>query len=125
MSLDSTNDEILRLRLRMTEREFRMTEKGIQNDRKGFRMTGGIKMRRVILDDLYKMLFFWKIFGIISVKELCKLIDYNEKWLEMMEDRNLAVHLYKEEQADELYSRFLDYLRLFQELASQLENFQN
>jgi len=54
-----------------------------------------------------------------------KLINHNEKWLEMIEDRNLATHLYKEEYADDLYSRLSDYLKLFQELASQLENFQD
>jgi len=52
-----------------------------------------------------------------------KLINHNEKWLEMIEDRNLAVHLYKEEYADELYSRLSIYLKMFEELILQLENF--
>lgn len=51
------------------------------------------------------------------------LIEHNEKWLRMIEDRNLTTHLYKEEYADEVYSRLPDYLKLFQELSSQLENF--
>jgi len=51
------------------------------------------------------------------------LINYNEKWLKMIEDRNLTAHLYKEEYADEVYSRLSDYLKLFQELLSKLEGF--
>ncbi len=51
-----------------------------------------------------------------------KLIDYDEKWLEMLEDRNLTTHIYKEEKADEVYSRLSGYLNLFQKLLSKLEN---
>jgi nucleotidyltransferase substrate binding protein (TIGR01987 family) len=54
-----------------------------------------------------------------------KLINYDEKWLEMIKDRNLAVHLYKEESADSIYSRLSDYLKLFKDLFLQLENFQD
>jgi len=49
-----------------------------------------------------------------------KLIDHDERWLEMIDDRNLTAHLYKEEQADKVYSRLSDYLKLFQELSSNL-----
>ncbi len=51
-----------------------------------------------------------------------KLIDHNEKWLDMIKDRNLTAHLYEEQYADQVYSRLSDYLGLFQELFSQLDN---
>lgn len=50
-----------------------------------------------------------------------KLIDYDEKWIKMIEDRNLTVHIYKDECADEVYSRLSDYLDLFKKLLRQLE----
>ena len=47
------------------------------------------------------------------------LIDYDEKWLEMIDDRNEIVHMYKEELAEKLYTKLKDYLHLFNKL---LEN---
>lgn len=52
-----------------------------------------------------------------------KLIDHDQRWLEMIDDRNLTAHLYKEELADRVYSRLFEYLKLFQELSSKLDNF--
>lgn len=45
-----------------------------------------------------------------------KIIEHDEKWLNMINDRNLSTHLYKEEKADEIYSKLSDYLKLFQSL---------
>lgn len=50
-----------------------------------------------------------------------KLIDYDEKWIKMIEDRNLTVHIYKEQYANEVYFRFPDYLNLFKKLFIQLK----
>ena len=50
-----------------------------------------------------------------------KLIEYNELWLEMIKDRNLSAHLYKEENADQVYSRLPKYLNIFKELLTKLK----
>jgi len=50
-----------------------------------------------------------------------KLIDYEEKWLEMIADRNLFVHLYKEETVDKLYSKLFEYAKMFKDLLTKLE----
>jgi len=44
------------------------------------------------------------------------LVDYDEKWLAMIEDRNLIVHTYAQETADEVFSRLKDYLGLLNNL---------
>jgi len=49
------------------------------------------------------------------------LIDYDEKWLKIIDDRNLSAHLYKEEYADQVYSRLNDYLKLFKKLYGKFE----
>ncbi|MFA5032787.1 MAG: HI0074 family nucleotidyltransferase substrate-binding subunit [bacterium] len=49
------------------------------------------------------------------------LIDYDEIWLNMLNDRNLTTHLYKEEYAEEVYSRLLNYLGLFKKLLKALK----
>ncbi len=48
-----------------------------------------------------------------------KLIEHNEQWLQMIDDRNKAVHLYREEYAEELYAKLLEHLRLFQDLVTK------
>ncbi len=48
-----------------------------------------------------------------------KLIDYDEQWLKMIDDRNLTAHLYKEEYANKIYSQLPNYLKLFKKLFSQ------
>jgi len=48
------------------------------------------------------------------------LISYDEKWMEMIEDRNLTTHIYKEQYANEVYSRLPDYLELFKGLLRKL-----
>lgn len=48
------------------------------------------------------------------------LIEYDKRWLEMIEDRNLIVHLYEEKTADEVYRKLKDYLVLFQKLEDKI-----
>ncbi len=48
------------------------------------------------------------------------LIDYDEHWLEMLEDRNLTVHMYKERYAEEVFARLPKHLDLFKSLAQRL-----
>jgi len=50
-----------------------------------------------------------------------KLINYEEKWLEMIKDRNLTTHLYKEEEADKVYKKLSGYLKMFKNLLKQIE----
>ncbi|PIQ70393.1 nucleotidyltransferase, partial [Candidatus Shapirobacteria bacterium CG11_big_fil_rev_8_21_14_0_20_40_12] len=51
-----------------------------------------------------------------------KLVDYDENWLNMLADRNLVVHLYEEEMADEIYGRLAGYLSLFEKLYLKLKS---
>ena len=48
------------------------------------------------------------------------LVDYDENWLTMVNDRNLIIHLYEENTADQIYSRLSSYLSLFEKLFSKL-----
>ena len=48
------------------------------------------------------------------------LIDYNDKWIEIIESRNLTAHIYKEEGAEKVYSYLPEYLELFKKLSSKL-----
>ena len=50
------------------------------------------------------------------------LVDYDENWINMVEDRNMIVHIYAEEMADKIYSRLLEYLELFEKLYSKLSS---
>lgn len=49
------------------------------------------------------------------------LIEYNEQWIKMIDDRNAIAHMYKEKWADGLYERLPDYLRLIQDLLTKLK----
>lgn len=49
------------------------------------------------------------------------LIEHDEKWLKMIDDRNLSIHLYKEEHADQVFSRLSEYLELFKKLLAKLQ----
>lgn len=51
-----------------------------------------------------------------------KLIEHNEKWLEMIDDRNLTVHLYKEELSEEIYQKLPEYLEMFKDLLERLKS---
>lgn len=50
------------------------------------------------------------------------LIENQEKWLRMIEDRNLTVHTYDECVAKIIFERIIsDYLPLFEELEKKIE----
>lgn len=49
------------------------------------------------------------------------IIKYEEKWIKVIKDRNLTVHIYKEQYADQVYSRLDKHLELFKNLYSQLK----
>lgn len=48
------------------------------------------------------------------------ILEHDEKWMEMINDRSLSVHIYQEEYADKVYSRLNNYLNLFKNLYSNL-----
>ena len=48
------------------------------------------------------------------------LIDYDENWLKMLDDRNLAVHTYKEKYAVEIYGRLPLYADMLGRLTEKL-----
>ncbi len=48
------------------------------------------------------------------------LIKDNPKWLQMIKDRNNAVHTYNESLAKEIYSKISAYIVLFEELKNAL-----
>ena len=50
------------------------------------------------------------------------LIRDNPKWLEMLDDRNLTVHTYDEKVADEVCTRFPDYLKLLSGFKDNLQD---
>lgn len=50
------------------------------------------------------------------------LVDYDESWINMVNDRNLIVHLYEEQMSDEIYERLTNYLTLFEKLYSRLKS---
>lgn len=45
----------------------------------------------------------------------------NPLWLKMIEDRNLTIHTYNEQLAEDIYGRLKDYLPLFQTLGEALK----
>lgn len=50
-----------------------------------------------------------------------KLIDGEETWFQMIEDRNRSTHLYHEGYADQVYDHLPDYLKLFENLLEHLK----
>ena len=51
------------------------------------------------------------------------LIQDEDEWLSILEDRNLSVHTYDEALAEELYSRFPNHLKAMKELAKAIKRF--
>ncbi len=51
------------------------------------------------------------------------LIQNEDEWLSILEDRNLSVHTYDETLAEELYDRLLNHLKAMKDLAKAIENF--
>jgi len=48
------------------------------------------------------------------------LVRDDERWLQMIAERNLTVHTYNEQTAEEVYSRLPNYVELFDELEKGL-----
>jgi nucleotidyltransferase substrate binding protein (TIGR01987 family) len=48
------------------------------------------------------------------------LIEHDDTWLKMLDDRNFAVHTYKEKYANEIYGWISSYMSLFAGLAKKL-----
>ena len=48
------------------------------------------------------------------------LIDYEDGWIKLVDTRNETAHTYKEELAEEIYSKIPEYLELFQILLQKL-----
>jgi nucleotidyltransferase substrate binding protein (TIGR01987 family) len=48
------------------------------------------------------------------------LIDYEDDWLKMLDDRNLSVHTYKEKYAEEIFSRIKHYSEMFERLLTKI-----
>jgi len=53
------------------------------------------------------------------------LIDYEDDWLKMLDDRNLSVHTYKEKNAEDIYGRLSKYIGLLDNLAKNLSEKRN
>jgi len=50
------------------------------------------------------------------------IIEYDDRWLEMTDDRNKTVHLYRVEMADEIYGKLEACLQLFQGLLGTVKS---
>jgi len=50
-----------------------------------------------------------------------KFVEYDEKWSDMVDDRNLSSHTYKIELAEEIYLKLPGYLSLFKDLLKKLK----
>jgi len=49
------------------------------------------------------------------------LLTEEEDWVQMLQDRNLSVHTYNEELANQLYSRLPRYLPAFRQLLGEMQ----
>jgi nucleotidyltransferase substrate binding protein (TIGR01987 family) len=50
-----------------------------------------------------------------------KLIDYDNEWLKIIEDRNLCAHIYSESYVEKVYPRLRNYLLVFKKLLDNLK----
>jgi len=48
-------------------------------------------------------------------------LESEGEWLEILKDRNLSVHTYLEELAEEIYEKLPSHLKAMEELAAKLE----
>jgi nucleotidyltransferase substrate binding protein (TIGR01987 family) len=48
------------------------------------------------------------------------VIDYDDRWIEMTEERNSAVHTYSESFANALYEKLPEYLKCLQQLKKRI-----
>jgi len=51
-----------------------------------------------------------------------KLIEHDDEWLRMIDDRNLTTHLYKESEAEKVYKNLPKYLEMFKNLFEKLKS---
>ncbi len=51
------------------------------------------------------------------------IMSYKDEWIRMTDRRNVAVHTYNEELAEDIYKKLPDFLKLFQELLNKIENY--
>ncbi len=51
-----------------------------------------------------------------------KLVEHTEKWLEMLDDRNMLVHMYDEQTAEKVYEKLKDYEALLRGLSERLSS---
>lgn len=58
--------------------------------------------------------------GCIKIAYQLKLIEYGDKWFDVIDDRNLTAHLYDSDHADKVYKRLKGYINLFKDLAKKL-----
>lgn len=49
-----------------------------------------------------------------------KVIDYEDEWLKMLDDRNTTAHIYAQVYAEQIYGRLKRYLELFEALTDRL-----
>lgn len=49
------------------------------------------------------------------------LIDDDKIWIDMLNDRNLAVHVYDEQSADEIYAKIKEYLPIMEKTFEKLK----
>ena len=50
-----------------------------------------------------------------------KIIDENENWLKMINDRNLMTHTYSEPKAEDIYQNLKIYVDLFKQLLLKIK----
>jgi nucleotidyltransferase substrate binding protein (TIGR01987 family) len=66
------------------------------------------KTLRLFLNEKGSNVFYAK--DVLKEAYSARLIDNEEIWLSMLNDRNLTSHTYKEELADEMYKRIRNYV---------------
>ncbi|MGM0569012.1 MAG: HI0074 family nucleotidyltransferase substrate-binding subunit, partial [Elusimicrobiota bacterium] len=105
-------------------------EQALKEPKNDFIRDSAIKRFEICYELSWKLIkWHLKEKGIISIsprdcfKEAYrqKLIDYNNKWLDMIEDRNLTSHIYNEKTAEEIYGKLKEYLELYKKLASNIQ----
>ncbi|MFH0923149.1 MAG: HI0074 family nucleotidyltransferase substrate-binding subunit [Candidatus Falkowbacteria bacterium] len=59
--------------------------------------------------------------GCFKEAYMLKLIEYSEKWMKIVDDRNLCAHLYSEDYADNVYQALDEYVEMFKKLLEKLK----
>ncbi len=115
--------------LEQFERAIEKLQQALEEPRNDFIRDSAIKRFEICYELSWKLIKrYLKEKGIESIspgdcfKEAYrqKLIEYNNKWLDMIEDRNLTSHIYNEKTAEEIYAKLGGYLKLYERLASNI-----